>query len=317
VLDLPRGATVLDFAYRIHTEVGHRCRGAKVNGRIVPLTFQPRSGDRIEIITGKASEPSRDWLSDHHGYLHSARSRDKVRAWFRRGEREANLVAGRQALERELKRLALDKVDVAALPARLGLKSHDELLEALALGDVTPGQLARAAQAPEPEAQATPPTTLPPRPADKPGALTIEGVGNLLATLARCCQPVPGDEVRGFITRGRGVSVHRTDCASLARLARRDPDRIIDVTWGDASERAYQVDIAIRAYDRSGMHKDITATLSAAATPIVASSSRSDPRHAEVDMRFTLRVRDFGQLSELMARLSALPNVVDVRRLTS
>jgi GTP pyrophosphokinase len=317
VLDLPRGATVLDFAYRIHTEVGHRCRGAKVNGRIVPLTFQPRSGDRIEIITGKASEPSRDWLSDHHGYLHSPRSRDKVRAWFRRGEREANLAAGRQALERELKRLALDKIDLAALPARLGLKSHDELLEALALGDVTSGQLARAAQAPEPEAQAPRPTTLPPRPADKPGALTIEGVGNLLTTLARCCQPVPGDAVRGFITRGRGVSVHQADCASLARLARRDPDRIIDVTWGDASERAYQVDIAIRAYDRSGMHKDITATLSAAATPIVASSSRSDPRHAEVDMRFTLRVRDFGQLSDLMARLSALPNVVDVRRLTS
>ncbi len=315
VLDLPRGATVLDFAYRVHTEVGHRCRGARVNGRIVPLTFQPRSGDRVEVITGKVSEPSRDWLSPHHGYLNSARSRDKVRAWFRRGEREANLAAGRQALEREIKRLALDHVDQEALPRRLGLKSHDELLEALALGEVGPGQLARAVQAPGPEAP--PPTALPPRPPDEPGALKIEGVGNLLTTLARCCQPLPGDEVRGFITRGRGVSVHRADCAGLARLARRDPDRIIEVTWGDASARAYQVDIGIRGYDRKGLHKDIAAVISGAGTPIVASSSRADPRHAEVDMRFTLRVHDFGQLSELMARLSSLPNVIDVHRLAA
>ncbi|HET7299584.1 MAG TPA: bifunctional (p)ppGpp synthetase/guanosine-3',5'-bis(diphosphate) 3'-pyrophosphohydrolase [Oleiagrimonas sp.] len=315
VLDLPRGATVLDFAYRVHTEVGHRCRGARVNGRIVPLTFQPRSGDRVEVITGKVSEPSRDWLSPHHSYLNSNRSREKIRAWFRRGQRETNLVVGRQVLERELRRLALDAVDQETLPARLGLKTHDELLEALALGEVGPGQLARAVQAPEPEAP--PPTALPSRPPDEPGALKIEGVGNLLTTLARCCQPLPGDDVRGFITRGRGVSVHRADCSGLARLARRDPDRIIDVTWGDTGARAYQVDIGIHGYDRKGLHKDITAVISSAGTPIVASSSRADPKHAEVDLRFTLRVRDYGQLSELMARLSALPNVIDVQRLAA
>ncbi len=316
VMDLPRGATVLDFAYRIHTEVGHRCRGAKVNGRIVPLTFQPRSGDRVEVITGKVSEPSRDWLSPHHGYLNSARSREKVRNWFRRGEREANLAAGRQTLERELKRLALDQVDLDALPARLGLKGHDELLEALALGEVTIGQLARAAQAPEPGGSSAPPVA-PPPPSRQPGALKIEGVGNLLTTLARCCQPVPGDAVRGFITRGRGVSVHRTDCAGLARLARRDPDRIIDVEWGEAGARAYQVDIGVQGYDRKHLHKDIVATISSAGTPIVASSSQVDPKLAQLNMRFTLRVHDFGQLSDLMARLSALPNVVDVHRLTA
>ena len=315
VLDLPRGATVLDFAYRIHTEVGHRCRGAKVNGRIVPLTFQPRSGDRVEVITGKVSEPSRDWLSPHHGYLHSNRSREKVRNWFRRLQRESNLHVGRQMLERELKRLALDKVDLDALPARLGLKTSNELLEALALGEVTSGQLARAAQAPEPAPESAPSGTLPSRPPDRPEALRIEGVGNLLTTLARCCQPVPGDPVRGFITRGRGVSVHRSDCAGLARLAKRDPDRIIDVEWGKAGSRSYQVDIGVTGYDRKHLHKDIVATISSAATPIVASSSQVDPRRGQLDMRFTLRVHDFGQLSDLMSRLSALPNVIDVKRL--
>lgn len=314
VLDLPRGATVLDFAYRIHTEVGHRCRGAKVNGRIVPLTFQARSGDRVEIITGKVSEPSRDWLSPHQGYLHSTRSREKVRNWFRRVQRDSNLTVGRQMLERELKRLALDRVDLEALPARLGLKNHNELLEALALGEVTSGQLARAAQAPEAAPEPEPPSTLPSRPPDRPEALRIEGVGNLLTTLARCCQPVPGDAVRGFVTRGRGVSVHRTDCAGLARLAKRDPDRIFDVEWGDAGARSYQVDIGVTGYDRKHLHKDIVATISSAGTPIVASSSQVDPRRAQLNMRFTLRVHDFGQLSDLMAKLSALPNVIDVQR---
>ncbi len=318
VLDLPRGATVLDFAYRVHTEVGHRCRGAKVNGRIVPLTFQPRSGDRVEVITGKVSEPSRDWLSPHHGYLNSARSREKVRAWFRRGRREVNLTAGQQMLEREIKRLALDHADVDQLPALLGLRTRDDLLEALAMGEVTAGQLARALQQ-EPQVAAAAPVAVPApaRPRQDPGALRIEGVGNLLTTLARCCQPLPGDRVRGFITRGRGVSVHRADCPALARLERRDPERIIEVEWGRASEQAWEVDVGIRGYDRKGLHKDITTAITSAGTPIVASSSRADPRHAEMDMRFTLRVRDYEQLSDLMARLSALPNVIDVRRLAS
>ncbi|HEX7341831.1 MAG TPA: bifunctional (p)ppGpp synthetase/guanosine-3',5'-bis(diphosphate) 3'-pyrophosphohydrolase [Rhodanobacteraceae bacterium] len=316
VLDLPRGATVLDFAYRVHTEVGHRCRGAKVNGRIVPLTFQPASGDRVEVITGKASEPSRDWLSPHHGYLNSSRSREKVRAWFRRGERDTNLAAGRVMFEREMRRLGLESTVPDALPARFGLKQPDELFEALALGEVTPGQIARILQEPEARPR-TLPSQPPPRPEGSSDSLRIEGVGNLLTTLARCCQPVPGDVVRGFITRGRGISVHRADCASLAHLARRDPDRIIDVSWGHASDAVYQVDILVRGYDRKGIHKDIAAVVTTANTPIVASTSRTDPKHGTMDMRLTLRVRDFEQLAVLMAKLSALPNVVDVERLTA
>ncbi|MCW0200790.1 MAG: bifunctional (p)ppGpp synthetase/guanosine-3',5'-bis(diphosphate) 3'-pyrophosphohydrolase [Rhodanobacter thiooxydans] len=319
VVDLARGATVLDFAYLVHTEVGHRCRGAKVNGRIVPLTFQPQSGDRVEILTGKLAEPSRDWLSPHHGSLNTARAKEKVRAWFRKIAHDANLAVGRGMFERELKRLALTNADVTRLPAHFHLKNHDELLVALALGEVTPGQIARvlqeAAQPPEPPAVTQSGTPVASRHATLDhSALRIEGIGNLLTTLARCCQPLPGDPVRGFVTKGRGVSVHRTDCSSLARLAARDPDRVIEVSWGNAAAQAYEVDIELRGYDRKGLQKDVTSVVSNAGTHIIASSSRLFVHTGEVEMRFTLRVRDFEQLSTLLGKLLALPNVLDVRR---
>ena len=315
VFDLPHGATVLDFAYHVHTEVGHRCRGAKVNGRIVPLTFQPQSGDRVEILTAKVADPSRDWLSPHHGYLNTSRAKDKVRAWFHRIAHDTNLAVGRGMFEREMKRLALSTADAAKLPAHFHLKNHDELLIALALGEITPGQIARVLQeaaqpvAPVPAASASARTIAP-----EHGALSIEGIGNLLTTLARCCQPLPGDAVRGFITRGRGVSVHRADCGSLARLARRDPDRVIEVSWGRAASQAYEVDVELRGYDRKGLQKDVTGVISNASVHIIASSSRQIANTGEAEMRFTLRVRDFDQLSTLLGKLLALPNVVDVRR---
>ncbi|MGN6657210.1 MAG: bifunctional (p)ppGpp synthetase/guanosine-3',5'-bis(diphosphate) 3'-pyrophosphohydrolase [Rhodanobacter sp.] len=314
VFDLARGATVLDFAYLVHTEVGHRCRGAKVNGRIVPLTFQPQSGDRVEILTTKVAEPSRDWLSPHHGYLNTARAKDKVRAWFRRIAHDANLNVGRAMLERELKRLALPAADIGKLPAQFHLQTQDELLIALALGEVTPGQIARVLQeAAQPPSPAPAPVPVRATPLEQ-GALSIEGVGNLLTTLARCCQPLPGDAVRGYITKGRGVSVHRADCGSLARLARRDPDRVIQVSWGRAASQAYEVDIELRGYDRKELQKDVTNLISNAGTHIIASSSRARPQTGEVEMRYTLRVRDFEQLSTLLGRLLALPNVTEVRR---
>ena len=315
VFDLPHGATVLDFAYHVHTEVGHRCRGAKVNGRIVPLTHQPHSGDRIEILTAKIAEPSRDWLSVHHGYLNTSRARDKVRAWFRRSAHEANLAAGRALFERELKRLAMPEADLIKLPALFNLQTHDELLIALALGEVSPGQVSRviqeAMEPPEPEAV---PVTARPTVFDH-SAISIEGVGNLLTVLARCCQPLPGDPVRGFITRTRGVSVHRANCASLARLARRDPDRVIEVSWGQAAAQAYEVNVQLNGYDRKGLQKDVVGVISNANIGIIASSSRLFARTGEVEMRYTLRVRDFEQLSALLDRLAALPNVVEARRI--
>ncbi len=316
VLDLPKGATVLDFAYIVHTDVGHRCRGAKVNGRIVPLTFQPNSGDRIEILTGKSAEPRRDWLSTHHGFLQTARSRNKVRNWFRQADREINVAAGRSVLDRELKRLALHNVDLDSLPIRFHLRAVEDLYEAIALGDVTPTQIARTLHEGERREDAVSARVLP---VSKPivpakDALVIEGVGNLLSVLARCCQPVPGDAVAGFITRGRGVSVHRTDCRQLQRLRLRDADRIIDVEWGGAKQRAYEVDVLVRGYDRKGLHKDVSNVIAAANIHILAIEARSDPASNEVSMSLALRVADFGQLSTLLSQLHAVPNVIEARR---
>jgi GTP pyrophosphokinase len=317
VIDLPKGATVLDFAYLIHTDVGHRCRGAKANGRIVPLTHQPESGDRIEILTGKIAEPRRDWLSVHHGFLQTGRARNKVRAWFKRAERDLNVAAGRSLLERELKRLALTHVELDSLPARFNQRSIEDFYEALALGEVTSTQLARVLHDGARDEQVLPTrsasvTARPPAPGKD--ALVIEGIGNLLSVLARCCQPVPGDAVLGFITRGRGVSVHRADCGQLQRLRLLDPDRIIEVTWGGAQQRAYEVSVRVLGYDRKGLHKDVSQVIAAANVHIVAVDARVDAARNEVAMNYVLRVADFGQLSALLAQLLAVPNVIEARR---
>ncbi len=314
VIDLSRTATVLDFAYAIHTDVGHRCRGAKVNGRIVPLNFQPASGDRVEILTGKVPEPRRDWLAAHHGYLNTARGREKARAWFKRIDHEQNLAAGRAILERELRRLALGTVDLERLPAQLDLQTIDEVHTGLALGDVTTSQIARVLHEQVAPREAAAPKAPRVPPAGR-GNVVIDGVGNLMTALARCCQPLPGDSVLGFITRGRGVSVHRADCAQLARLREREPARVVEVDWGEHRSQAYEVDILVRAHDRKWLHKDVTNVIAAANVYMVAVNARVDPASSEVEMKFALRVADFGQLSALLARILAVPNVVEARRL--
>ncbi|HET6545116.1 MAG TPA: bifunctional (p)ppGpp synthetase/guanosine-3',5'-bis(diphosphate) 3'-pyrophosphohydrolase [Rhodanobacteraceae bacterium] len=316
VLDLPQTATVLDFAYSIHTDVGHRCRGAKVNGRIVPLNFQPSTGDRVEILTGKVGEPRRDWLSPQRGFLNTHRARDKVRAWFKRVDRAQNLAAGRVLLDRELKRLALQHTELDGLAARFHLQSQDDLFEALALGDITPGQVARTlheavAQPRRPPAAATAAKARKPR----GDAVTIEGVGNLLTQLARCCQPLPGDAIAGFITRGRGVTVHRADCAQLVRLRARDPGRVMEVEWGTRQDQAYDVNIQVKGYDRKWLHKDVTSAIAAADIHLLGVTMQVDAATGLADMTFALRVGDFGQLSGLLTRLLAVPNVIEARRL--
>ncbi len=316
VIDLQAGATVLDFAYHVHTMVGHRCRGAKVNGRIVPLTHQPKSGDRVEILTAREPAPSRDWLSLQHGYLSTASARGKVRAWFRHEDLADNLAAGRQILEREARRLALPDEVLDRLPAKLGRKGRDDLLVALALGEVGIAQLTRAMlEAQSPPAAAAPPPARLPREPGKPGALTVEGIGNLLTSLARCCRPLPGDDVTGYITRGRGITVHRADCPALARLRARNPERAIEVRWQSAPDRAYEVAISVVGYDRRDLQRDVTNAIANSGARIVASGSHSDRDRGELAMQFTLRVHDYGELSALLVKVAALSNVTDVRRL--
>lgn len=317
VIDLPRGGTVLDFAYHVHTEVGHRCRGAKVNGRIVPLTFAPRSGDRVEILTGKVSEPRRDWLLTGSGYLVSGRARDKVRAWFHKLDQARNLQAGRDLLDRELKRLALHQIELAEVLPKFRLPRIEDLYLAIALGDITCSQVARVLHEishgkPEPEA-AKPTATAVKAPKPDRG-LTIEGVGNLLTQLARCCQPVAGDPILGFLTRGRGVSIHREDCPSMQHLAARHPERVLPVEWGRRGGQSYQVDVLVRGIDRKWLLKDLTNVIGVANAHVLGVNSRVDPADASAELKFALKVNDFQQLGDLLGKMSAVPGVVEVRR---
>jgi GTP pyrophosphokinase len=320
VIDLPKGGTVLDFAYAVHTEVGHRCRGAKVNGRIVPLDFQPGSGDRVEIITGKTGEPRRDWLMPANGFLVTGRARDKVRAWFHKLDRARNLQAGRELLEKELRRVAMLQADLAPVLEKFHLASVDDLHVALALGDVGPSQISRAlhdhAQA---QLQKAAPAAAKPAPRkrkqDDSSRFTVEGVGNLLVQLARCCQPVPGDAIVGYLTQGKGVSVHRQGCASAERLLAGKPERALPVNWGRVEGSRYEVNVLIRAYDRKWLLKDLTNLIAQAEINILGMNSQVDATRGLAEIRLALNVSDFQQLSELLGRLNAVPGVQEARRL--
>lgn len=322
VIDLPRGATPLDFAYHVHTEVGHRCRGAKVDGRIVPLDHRLQSGDRVEILTAKAGEPRRDWLQAGSGFLASSRSRDKVRSWFHKLDRARNIQAGRELLERELRKQGLLQADLAPLLGRFNAAGTEDLYVLIALGDVGPNQVTRAlqelARAPAPVA-GTGAVALSQargigkdaRAKDVPGGLTVHGIGNLLVQVARCCQPVAGEAVAGYLTRARGVSVHRADCPSLRRLAEREPDRVLSVEWG--GQASQEVGIRIDAIDSRHLLKDITGLLSQQSIHVLGMHSEGDRRgHTRLALR--VRVADHAQLAGLLEKLRALPGVESARR---
>lgn len=319
VVDLSQGATVLDFAYQVHTEVGHRCRGAKVNGRIVPLTHSLANGDRVEILTGKQPRPSRDWLNPQAGYLHSGRARSKVRHWFRQQAFDDNLAAGRNAVEAELKKLDIADAPLEEVAAHYHFNRVDDLLAGVGAGDLTASQVAQAVLRlrPEPDTgeQALPVRRPEPGASEAPGSeIRIEGVGNLVYQVARCCQPVPGDPIAGFITRTRGVSIHREDCRQYLRLADQHPERRIRVDWTHRTRTRYPVRIRIEAWDRRELIKDIGSILAARGLSVSAmSAGRGDvPEAAVIDL--TVDVADLDQLSGLLDRLQAITNVTAVRR---
>ena len=314
VVDLPAGSTPLDFAYQIHTEVGHRCRGAKVGGRIVPLTYTVRTGDRIEVLTTRHPRPSRDWLNPNLGYLGSARSRAKVRHWFKHQDRERNVADGQEIWDRELKRLGVGDPPREALAERFHAARFEDFLAALGRGDVSVPQLAGALQ---PYLPAPPPPApkLAKRRRRRTGDVRISGVGDLLTQMAQCCKPLPNDPITGYITRGRGVSIHRADCRNVLGLAGTERARLIDVAWSAGAEETWPVEIAVEAYDRKGLLRDATTVVSNEGVNIVAMDSQTDPGTHVVGMRITLEVRDVEQLSRVLGRLAQLPNVFDCRRL--
>jgi GTP pyrophosphokinase len=316
VVELPAKATPLDFAYYVHTQVGHRCRGAKVNGRIVPLTYRVQNGDQIEIITGSQPHPSRDWLSAKLGYLAGGRSRAKVRNWFRQQDRDQHLRQGREILERELSRLNVRDVATDTIAGQLKQRNADALCVALGAGDLTPASVATALQQLRGDDQ---PRILKRRrttrkkPA-KPEGLAVSGVGDLMCNFARCCRPVPPEAIVGYITQGRGVSIHRQDCGNFLGLNQRYPERIMEVSWGSSETATYPVDLSVRAYDRSGLIRDISTVLADEETNVTDLRSHTDKDTLETVMHISVEIRDLPTLSTTIARLEQLSNVISVRR---
>jgi GTP pyrophosphokinase len=316
VVELPAGATPLDFAYHVHTQVGHRCRGAKVNGRIVPLTYLVQNGDKIEIITGSQPQPSRDWVNAKLGYLASARNRAKVRNWFRHQDRDQHQRQGREILDRELSRLNVRDVATDDVAKQLKHKNTESLCVALGAGDLTSASIATALQSlrgtdlpkPTPVRRANRSTT---KPSD---AVAVSGVGDLLCNFARCCRPVPPEPIVGYITQGRGVSIHRQDCGNFLGLNVRHPERSIEVDWGQSETATYTVDLMLRAHDRTGLLRDISTVLADENASVVALASRTDKKTLQTVMDISIEIRDLPTLSTAITRLEQLPNVIAVKR---
>ncbi len=318
VVELCANATPLDFAYHVHTQVGHRCRGAKVNGRIVPLTYRIKNGDQIEIITGSQPQPSRDWLSPKLGYLAGARARAKVRSWFRHQDRDQHLRQGREILDRELVRLNVKDVPTDTIAKQLKHSDTDALSVALGAGDLTSASIATALQHIRGKEMSE--RIRPRRPRRKsagPDAVAVSGVGDLLCNYARCCRPVPPEPIVGYITQGRGVSIHRQDCGNFLGLNQRHPERIIEISWGESSDAAaYPVDLSVHAFDRSGLIRDITAVLADDDANVIDMKSHTDRKSMQVVMELSIEIRDLPTLSTVITKIEQIPNVVSVRRKT-
>jgi RelA/SpoT family (p)ppGpp synthetase len=319
VIDLPAGATPVDYAYHIHTEIGHQCRGAKVGGKLVSLDYELKTGDQVEIITSKRGGPSMDWLNPNLGYVKTSRARDKIRHWFRRQDRDKHIQGGREVLERELKRLGLiDSMPYDTVSGWFGYERLDDFLAAVGAGDLNGGQIAnKILEVERREQQARDRETLKARqsPAgmavDSAGGVAVLGTGGFLVNLARCCRPVPPEDIVGYVTRGRGVTVHRATCPNINA----EPERLIAVSWGRSSqEQRYSVPIEIVAYDREGLMKDISTLI--ADEKVNMSSVNVAVQQGIATFTITLEIPDIHHLTRLLARLSNINNVVEARRRT-
>ncbi len=315
IVDLPVGATPLDFAYHIHTELGNRCRGAKVNGSMVPLTYTLQTGQQVDILTIKKGVPSRDWLNPHLGYLKTSRARHKVQHWFKQQNMEANINAGRGIFERDIQRLGYAGVNYEDVARRLQYPKVDEMLAAIGRGDLKPSRVLHVLQElqPLPENKTETPIPLGQAQRHAGGDIQISGVGNLMTNLGRCCKPVPGDEIVGFITRGRGVTIHRRDCSNVLRYQNDNSQRLIEVEWGGATQ-TYPVDVQITAFDRQGLLRDITSVLANDKINVIAVQTLSDKTEHVAYMTLTLEISDIDELSKMLQKLNQLPNIINVKR---
>lgn len=312
IVDLPQGATPLDFAYRIHTEIGHRCRGAKVNGRVVQLNSMLSTADQVEIITGKQEVPIRDWLNDSLGYLNTSRARARVRQWFGAQARDQNVTDGRALLDREFIRLGFKDVDLGVLVDTLDLQDLDSLYASIGSGDISINKVVRVAHQliyPDDALNIQPFEHL-----EHHGESShIVGVGNMETAMANCCNPVPGDDISGYV-QDNIATIHRMDCQTSLQLIAEKPEHVLKVSWGNVTRENYEVRLLVKAYDRRGLLRDIANLLDAANINVTGMQTLSDKRQHRVDMEITIEIKDFAELSRIMAQISQLPNIAIVER---
>lgn len=316
VLDLPQGVTPLDFAYHVHSQIGHRCRGAKVNGVIVPLTYELKTGNKVEILTGKEERPSRDWINPHLNYLKTSRAKAKVLHWFKMQDYEKNRNDGFEILDKELKALGIKPERLSDIFNTFNFKKHDDLLVALGRGDIKLSQiLNKLATVAEPQPiQQIVKTQVKPKIANASNDLHIEGVGNLLTHMARCCQPVSGDSVIGYITLGRGVAIHKQDCPNILHANDKQKQRFLQVNWVNSVYKHYIVKILIKAFDRSGLLKDITSLLANEKTQVYALQTQTNQKDNTAAIKATVGIDGLNSLSRLLSKLKQIPNVSIAKR---
>lgn len=320
VVDLPSGATPIDFAYHIHTEIGHRCRGAKVGGRLVPLNYRLRSGDQVEIITAKRGGPSMDWLNSDLGYVVTGRAREKIRHWFKKKDRDEHIKLGRNTLEQNLRRLGvIDKISFDAVANLFEYEKTDDFLAAIGAGDINGAQITnrvlederRKKRESEEELASLKAQTRSYISVDASNGVTMLGTGGLLVKMAQCCNPVLGDEIVGYITRGRGITVHRADCSNV--LLSRDKERFVSVSWGSiAEEQRYKVPLEIIAYDRNGLLSEISTVIANENVNIAAVEVNT--RQQIATLFITLEISNNQQLARILSKVECIKNVVEVRR---
>lgn len=308
IIDLPAGSTPIDFAYHVHTDIGHRCRGARVNGKLVPLDHELKTGDQVEVLTAKRGGPSRDWLNNNLGLVKTQRARSKIRVWFKILEDEQNLATGRDTLERELGRLGITEVNFEKLARELGYKTPDAMFIHLGTGELSTSRIIKKFSDEEEQKdilEANAPTSS----AKSTDAVEVVGLKGMLASMAKCCNPAPGDQIIGYITRGRGATIHRQDCPNI--LQTQDRERLLKVGWGHV-EQTFPVPVKIKAYDRQGLMSDISVLLSD--ENININNVSVNVNRSIADLRLIIEVKDLTQLSRILTRIENLPNVMEAIR---
>jgi len=308
IIDLPAGSTPIDFAYHVHTDIGHCCRGARVNGKLVPLYQALKTGDQVEILTAKRGTPSRDWLNVNLGLVHTQRARSKIKVWFKKQKDEQNLAQGRDMLERELQRLGLKDINFEKIARDINYKTPDEMFIELGNGDLSVNKIIKQFSQHE-ETDEIFEVNPSAAPTTSTNFIEVVGLKGMLSSMARCCNPMPGDPVVGFVTRGRGATIHRQDCPNI--LQTKDRERLLQVSWGHV-ERTYPVPIQIKAYDRQGLVSDISNLL--ADESINIADVKVNVNRSMADLRLTIEVKDLTQLSRVLARIENLPNIMEAHR---